>query len=83
MPSHLGARHSCSNDVALDHHPLVAVAERRDPVLRTAALDRQQANGLEGINRRALERALSKCDVLANGEFRDRLSPLGLSVILA
>jgi hypothetical protein len=68
-PSHLRTRHSCSSDVALGHHPLMAVAERLDPVLRTAALDRQQANDLERITRRSLKRALLQGDVLADAEF--------------
>src|SRR5579864_4887386 len=63
------ARHGCSSDIALDHHPLMTVAERFDPVLRAAALDRQQAHDLERIGRRALKRALFQGDVLANGEF--------------
>src|SRR5215471_20422274 len=69
MPSHIRARQGRSSDIALDHHSLMTVPERFDPVLRAAALERQQAHDLERISRRAMKRALFQDDILANREF--------------
>jgi hypothetical protein len=47
----------------------MTVSKRFDPVLRAAALERQEAHDLERISRRAMKRALLEDDVLANREF--------------
>jgi len=69
MPSHIRARQGRSSDIALGHHSLVTVPERFDPVLRAAALERQEAHDLERISRRSMKRALFQDDILANREF--------------
>ena len=63
------ARGSHSSDIALGHHPFMTVPKRFDPVLRAAALEREQAHDLERIRRRAMKRALFQDDILANREF--------------
>jgi hypothetical protein len=47
----------------------MTVPERFDPVLRAAALERQEPHDLERISRRSMKRALFQDDILANREF--------------